>query len=427
MPQQEEHFSEEAREILGRIPPWIVRWGITVVFIVFTGIIMGCYFIKFPDKISAPISLTTSNPPVELIARSTGLIDSIFVAPHADVFEGQAVGLIHNTADFDAIINMEERLTDDNLSNLSELSNADWLYEKYNLGELQNAFVVFTSACAEYKHYLTLNSIARRQHIIRNQIEKQKEYYQKQLVQNKLTGKDLQFEHSSHARDSILYTREVISITDYEQSYRSLIQKKSSKENLDAALISTELNILQMEQQLVELSIQYDEDINSLEQRINDALQDFKAQLKAWRYQYLFTSPIDGSITFTKYWAPNQTIKTGDRFASVVPTQSPTVLGRCVVPTNGFGKVAFGQMVFIKLNGYPYMEYGMLKGNISNISQVPEQGGYIVEISLPNDLVTTYKKQIPLIQEMDGVAEIITKDQRLIMRFIEPIRALFDD
>lgn len=427
MPQQEKHFSEEAREILGRIPSWIVRWGITVVFIVFVGIIIGCYFIKFPDKISAPISLTTHNPPVELIARSTGLIDSIFVDTQMDVNEGQVVGLIHNTADFETVINIEQRLTDDNLNSLSELSNADWLYDKYNLGELQNSFVIFTSACAEYKHYLTLKSIAKRRRIILNQIEKQKEYYQKQLVQNELTEKDLLFEYKSHARDSILYDREVISITDYEQSYRSLIQKESSKKSLDAALISTELNILQMEQQLVELSIQYDEDINSLEQRINDALQDFKTQLKAWRYQYLLISPIDGSITFTKYWAPNQTIKTGDRFASVVPTQSPTVLGRCVVPTTGFGKVAFGQIVFIKLNGYPYMEYGMLKGNISNISQVPEQGGYIVEISLPNDLVTTYKKQIPLIQEMDGVAEIITKDQRLITRFIEPIRALFDD
>ena len=40
-------------------------------------------------------------------------------------------------------------------------------------------------------------------------------------------------------------------------------------------------------------------------------------------------------------------------------------------------------------------------------------------------MVTTYGRELRLIQKMDGTAEIITKDRRLIMRFLDPIAALF--
>ena len=40
-------------------------------------------------------------------------------------------------------------------------------------------------------------------------------------------------------------------------------------------------------------------------------------------------------------------------------------------------------------------------------------------------MVTTYGRELRMIQKMDGTAEIITKDRRLIMRFLDPIAALF--
>jgi HlyD family secretion protein len=55
-----------------------------------------------------------------------------------------------------------------------------------------------------------------------------------------------------------------------------------------------------------------------------------------------------------------------------------------------------------------------------------EQGGYYTaEIELKNKLVTNYKKELPFNQEMQGNAEIITKDRRLIERLIEPLVSVF--
>jgi hypothetical protein len=37
------------------------------------------------------------------------------------------------------------------------------------------------------------------------------------------------------------------------------------------------------------------------------------------------------------------------------------------------------------------------------------------------------KLAMPIIQQMDGQGEIITKDMRLIEQFLQPVRALFDE
>jgi hypothetical protein len=115
--------------------------------------------------------------------------------------------------------------------------------------------------------------------------------------------------------------------------------------------------------------------------------------------------------------------------ATIIPEGEVSVIGRMKVPTTGFGKVAEGQRVNVRLNGWPYMEYGVLKGVVRSISAVPEQKNgvpaYVVELQFPDGMTTSYRKELPLIQKMDGEGEIVTKDKRLIERFIYPVMSLF--
>ena len=52
---------------------------------------------------------------------------------------------------------------------------------------------------------------------------------------------------------------------------------------------------------------------------------------------------------------------------------------------------------------------------VSEISN--KEGLYIVDVTLPEKLITSYNKEIIFKQEMRGTAEIITEDLRLIERF----------
>jgi HlyD family secretion protein len=91
------------------------------------------------------------------------------------------------------------------------------------------------------------------------------------------------------------------------------------------------------------------------------------------------------------------------------------------------GKVKQGQMVNIKLSSFPYMEYGMLRGIIKSKSMVPSGDAYIIEIELPDGLTTLYGKKLEFTQNMSGTAEILTEDQRLLQKMINPLRYLISN
>lgn len=54
MPEFEIIDDNEAQEILGKMPPWIIRWGIIVAFGLLAGMLVGSYFIDYPFVISGP-------------------------------------------------------------------------------------------------------------------------------------------------------------------------------------------------------------------------------------------------------------------------------------------------------------------------------------------------------------------------------------
>ncbi|EKF54161.1 putative HlyD-family transporter [Galbibacter marinus] len=77
------------------------------------------------------------------------------------------------------------------------------------------------------------------------------------------------------------------------------------------------------------------------------------------------------------------------------------------------------------LSNYPETEFGVLKGTVMNISQIPDdKGNYIVDVSIPHELVTSYGKRITFKQEMLAQAEIITEDLRLLERLFYQFRVI---
>ena len=68
MPLYDRTYSEEADEIIGTMPSWIVRWGITLIFVLLALLFLGCYFIRYPQTVTGTITLTTVPPPVDVTA-----------------------------------------------------------------------------------------------------------------------------------------------------------------------------------------------------------------------------------------------------------------------------------------------------------------------------------------------------------------------
>ena len=145
----------------------------------------------------------------------------------------------------------------------------------------------------------------------------------------------------------------------------------------------------------------------------------------------MLQAPIDGKTTFSSYLIENQNVSAGVEVFTVVPDSTQQVIGKATLPIARSCKVKTGQKVNIRLQNFPENEYGILRGIVSNISLVPVQTGetvyYTVEVNLPDKLVTTYKKELTYLPNMQGQAEIITDNLSLLERFILPIKKILKE
>lgn len=308
----------------------------------------------------------------------------------------------------------------------AEVVKERWLLKNYNLGDLQQMYETFWMICMDYRHYVITDNIGRKKTLLAAQIAKNKKYREQLAEKNRLAKEDTKYEYANEHRTEKLYEKGLISKSDYEGAIRSRLQTEQNRRGSEATLTSTDLDIMQMEQQIIELDIQRDNEVAEYERQLNQCRQQLITAIEQWKYRYIIESPVSGQLTFVKYWSENQSVANGDHIASIIPLGRTEVTGRMTVPSVCFGKVRAGQTVNVRLNGFPYMEYGMLRGIIRNISSVPDAGnGYIIDVTFPDGMITTYKKKIDLIQKMDGMAQIVTEDMKLIDRFVQPVRALF--
>jgi hypothetical protein len=72
-----------------------------------------------------------------------------------------------------------------------------------------------------------------------------------------------------------------------------------------------------------------------------------------------------------------------------------------------------GQPVCVKVDSYPYMSYGVLKGWVYHVCDSVQGKGGRIDVVFPDGLVTTYRKPLKYIPGMDGKAEIITNRIKL--------------
>lgn len=437
MPERgDNYYSEPVQEIMGSIPSWITRWGVTVIAGIFALIIIGCCIIRYPQTLTSAITLTSENPPSDLASRYDGLLDTVCVVNGQKVSGGDLVALLSTPADYGDIMAVRDLL--DSLSSrerdaLPDAVSSPSLYENYRLGDLQSSWSELVRSCRAYMNWSEIDQSGHQKRLVEEQIGKNREYYEDLLVQKAVLEQDMRYELAGLERDSLLMAEGAISRAEYEATLKNWTSKKVSLASFEATLTSTQLSILQLRQQLTELEIQRQNEETEHLRGIMQQASQLKAQVAQWLEQYAVISPADGTVSLQKVWSRGQHVLVGDVIASVVPDNGDRVIGRLQVPSSGFGKVEEGQTVNVRLNGFPYMEFGVLKGVVESIPAVPQtvttaEGNsivYTVEVSFPDSLVTTYGKELPMVQQMDGTAEIITRDRRLIGQFIDPVLSLF--
>ena len=422
--------SDEVQEIMGTPPKWIVRWGIVIIFLVVLVLLAGSYFYKYPDLIIANVKIVSENPPISVVARSDGKLDKIFVADKQKVEANTILGIIENPANYEDVYELIGLLESvQPYFSQPELLNNLAFNREYSLGQNHAYYSSLVSQLREYQTSVSYNTFEQRIKSLEKQVTDYANYYEKLRQQISVLNEDYILASSQFHRDSALHARKVMSDVDFEKSEAAMLKQKYAYQNASTNLASTQITMNQLKQQIQEQKVLKAETESRLLAALKEKYDNLVNQLKSWEQAFVLKTPIAGQVTFTNFWSVNQFVSAGNVVFNVVPENEKEIIGKATVPIAGAGKVEVGQRVNIKLDNYPYMEYGLLEGNITNISMVPvttsEGGYYTAEIKLINNLITNYKKELPFNQEMQGNAEIITKDRRLIERLIEPLVSIF--
>ena len=416
--------SEEFQEVLSHIPPWIQRWGITLIFLLLCILLIGSYFFRYPEIVTAPVVVTTENLPAAVAAKTGGRINSIFISEKQTVRKGQLLAEIENTANLQQTGLLKNWLkhfrTDSILS--QEIPVFD------SLGEIQSTYNAFQKALNDYIYFLNADYHRKKIRVIEKSVVLQYSILQNLQKQLTIAKAQLESERKLFETDSALYKKNVIAHVEFETARNRYLQNVQTCETAKMTVDNQKMSILQSEQTVFDLEQQRIEQNNTLSIALAAACDQLNVQLLQWEQTYLLIAPMDGTATFTKYWQQNQNVVAGETVVSIVPDENRQIVGKIMLPPQGAGKVNVGQTVNVKFDNFPYIEYGMVRVKVKNIALVPVNQDntryYVLEVDFPQNLVTTYSKTLPFSQEMSGTAEIITDDLSLLERLLNQVRVM---
>lgn len=415
--------SEEFQDVLGTVPHWILRWGITVLAIIIVILLIGSAIFKYPDIISSSITLTGSTPPAAIVAKASGKLKELNIDDNQTVIEDQYLAIIENPAETKDILLLKGYL--DKIS-LDADTMIPLLPKNLQLGALQSNYSTFYLTLFEYSEYKRLKYFSTKADIINERIDQYETQLANLIRQREIIEEQLLLTKKQYQRDSLLNKKGVLSNEELENTKSQYLQGILSYENITSSVDNSRIQIGQMKENLFETNYQDIEKENTLNSKLRTLITQLQSEIQTWELTYVLSSPINGKITFTNYWATNQNITVGEEIFNIIPTDKVQLLGKASLPTTRSGKVEIGQKVNIRFENFPDNEYGIVKGIVKNISLVPVKGkettGYTVEIELPNGLMTTYNKELPYLPQMTGQADIIAKDISALERFIMPLR-----
>ena len=417
--------SEEVQEILTKPPVWIVRWGITLIF-VFTLIIIALSFIiEYPDFVAAKVLITTEKPTEKIIARYNGQIDKIFIQDRDTVAIKQPLAVIENSAEFDDVYYLKSIIDTLNF-NLKDFSFPIQQSTYLVLGDVENAYANFEKSYVDYSLLKSLEPYTNRLDGNKESLVEIKTRLIDQINQKRLLEQEYKLKQTDFNRYKHLFEKGVVSQQEYESKELEFIQMQKNINDMAISISQMREAISSANQQLKTTYINREEDNTRLLRNLSQSFNALKKAIRDWENNYVLSSSIEGIASFQEYWGVNQYVNNGDVIFSILPTETSNLVGKLTIPSQNAGKVTTGQKVLVKLDNFPYQQYGMLVGKVKNISISPDkQGNYTIYISLPKGTQTSYNVDIGFEQEMLGNAEIITEDLSVAERIFFSFKDLF--
>jgi hypothetical protein len=422
--------TEEVQDIIARMP---YRTG-RIVTILVTGLSVLLVFfgwlIEYPETVSGPVCITARQAPVRLVSNSSGKLH--LLRNNGDSLpENDLIAFMDNPAKLQDVLAVEQFINETQLDSFIEDPVSIKLPEITAMGELSSVYFSFCNTFEKMIQYQTGKPYEKKKAGLISQLNSQIQLFRHNQEQMDTKVQSLKIAGKNMHRDSMLFNSSAIAELDLERSsinYLGLLESTQAMNKEDASYqlqISDtrhQLQLLEVEQQEIEMQLKMD---------LIGGFNELSNSIRQWRQKYVYVAPFAGTLEYLNFWHENDFLPAGTEAFSVVPTDNP-LLGQVYLPSQGAGKVEIGQKVIIKLDNYPYMEYGSIDGKVQSISLLTNQAEavtrqnnmhtYLVTVGLPHRLTTNYGAALDFHYDIKGIAEIVTKPRKLLERLFDNLK-----
>ena len=183
------------------------------------------------------------------------------------------------------------------------------------------------------------------------------------------------------------------------------------------------LELEQIELQLEDTALQYRVEVNAKLSEISNQISEIDNNIEQYylsiEYQDLI-APVSGYVNSLNVNTIGEIVSAGQEIMTIVPADS-TLEMVCYIKNMDIADVEVGMDVEVKLEAYPYNDFGTVKGKVKYISPsafMNEQMGsvYLVKIELDEP-----DNEIEIISGLTGTVEIKTGMRTIMEYFMDPI------
>ncbi|MCT4624342.1 MAG: HlyD family secretion protein [Schleiferiaceae bacterium] len=411
--------SEEIQDLMVKKPSWMVRWGITTMFAIILLLLFFTWLIEYPDHIDGRINITPTKAPVKIVNQTSGKVTKLYITENVDVQKGTIIAQIENPISAEVINYLGEYLDEMDEAILNggiEIPLPDT--GNYNYGDLQSSVNQMRRDLREHnlKNNYNLQELAINK--LKTRISNHKEMQAISANLLKIEKSELKNAEEKYLVDKALYEKGAMSKYDFLNSQSVYNQKQQQVERMQLSQVEYQITLNNMQVELASMEYNKDLDVQGDLENILAYRESIYNFIHTWKQQYAITAPVTGKLAFVQPLQENQYVHMNEVYFAVVQ-QDDDLIGWVDVTSDGYGKIKKGQMVNVRLNNYPFHEYGLLVGEVEKVGQIPVNGFYQVGISFPKGLTTTYNYQLDFSPELLGTAEIVTEKKRLIERFFD--------
>ena len=152
--------SEEVQEVMNKVPPAILRYGISILTCIIIVLLIGSALFHYPETVQVEVTLSPQLPPAYIKSTNGGKLERLYVVNGQSVKKGDVLAVLENMAHTEEVLRLRTSLCDWQAQGArSERLETVFFHRLPRLGNIQGAYASCLLAWNNYLQHINENRI----------------------------------------------------------------------------------------------------------------------------------------------------------------------------------------------------------------------------------------------------------------------------